>query len=164
LSYLEDERWVLSPLIGNDSVRATFHERQNNIRKLTEELDMLDHSDHRGLGVLSMLADALDDYVRWEEHTLFPGIEEGIERDQLRQLSKLTSKIEANRTRPTQTLHRSVNAKPPARAGGSLFQTVLLMALGAGVLKLIMSALQIGSTEWLRMRIRSTWGDKPPAG
>lgn len=64
LSYLEDEQWVLSPLFGEDNIRTTFHERQNNIRKLTEELDTLDPAQHSGLGALSMLADALDEYVR----------------------------------------------------------------------------------------------------
>lgn len=156
LGYLEDEQWVLSPLIGNDHMRATFHERQNNIRKLTHALDTLDLSKERGLGLLSMFADALDDYVRWAQHTLFPRIEEGIESDALHHLSKLTSKIEANRVRPTQQLHRSVNARPSERKGGSVVHALLLVALAGCFVKLTMAALQVYSAEWLRMHLR-TW-------
>jgi len=156
LNYLEDEQWVLSPLIADDNIRTTFHERQKNIRELIDELDTLDPAQHRGLGVLSMLADALNDYVRWEEHALFPRIEEGIESEQLQQLTELATTIETNRTRPTQRLHRSVNRKPPGRKAPSWVHVLLVLGLATFVINLTMSALRIGSAEWLRTRIR-TW-------
>lgn len=154
LTFMEDEQWVLSPLIGDDQLRATFHEKQKNIRQLADELETIDESRHRGLGVLSMLADALDDYVRWEEHMLFPRIEESIESEQLQQLSKLTATIEAKRSRPTQKLHSSVNAMSFDRTARSIAHALIVIGTFAFVLKLITSALSIFSAEWLRNRIR----------
>lgn len=107
-SYLEDEQRVLSPVIRDLALRDEFNRRHNNVRRLTAELDSLAPAEDPGLGLLSRIADALDDYVRWEEHALFPSIEGTLDDEQLSQLSKVTALIESRRARPTQELHASI--------------------------------------------------------
>lgn len=107
-SYLEDEQRILSPFIPTDVLRDEFTLRHNNVRNLTAELNQLEPAQDPGLGLLSRIADALDDYVRWEEHSLFRTLEETLDEDQLRQLSEATSSIEVLRERPTQELHSSI--------------------------------------------------------
>src|SRR4029453_12475885 len=99
---LEDEQWVLSPLIGDAHLRAEFHLRHKNIRELSDQLYRVELSEDPGLGLVARVANALDDYVRWEEHTLYPRIVDGIDKDKLRQLAELTASMEAGRNRPTQ--------------------------------------------------------------
>lgn len=107
-SYLEDEQRVLSPVISDSSLREEFQQRHNNVRSLTDKLDQLEPAQDPGLGLLSRIADVLDEYVRWEEHSLFPAIEDSLNDEQLQQLSEVTATIEALRTRPTQELHVSI--------------------------------------------------------
>jgi hemerythrin-like domain-containing protein len=107
-SYLDDEQTVLSPLIPSTMLRDEFQQRHNNVRNLMSRLDQLDPAQDPGLGYLSRLANVLDDYVRWEEHSLFPAIEQTLDDEQLKQLSELTASIESLRARPTQKLHASV--------------------------------------------------------
>ena len=107
-SYLEDEQRVLSSVIPDNGLRKEFQQRHNNVRKLTAELNGLEPTDDPGLGLLSRIADALDEYVRWEEHSLFPAIQETLDDEQLKTLSEATATIEAIRSRPTQELHSSV--------------------------------------------------------
>ncbi|MBX9571780.1 MAG: hypothetical protein K2X77_23005 [Candidatus Obscuribacterales bacterium] len=107
-SYLEDEQRVLSPVIHDNTLREEFQQRHNNVRSLTKALDQLDPAQDPGLGLLSRIADALDEYVRWEEHSLFPAIEQSLDAEQMQQLSEATASIEALRSRPTQELHASI--------------------------------------------------------
>lgn len=107
-SYLEDEQRVLSPVIPDGALREEFQQRHNNVRSLTAELNVLEPSEDPGLGLLSRIADALDEYVRWEEHSLFPTIQESLDDEQLNKLSEATATIEALRLRPTQELHASI--------------------------------------------------------
>lgn len=107
-SYLEDEQRVLSSVIPDDDLRIELQCRHNNVRNLLVELNQLESEQDPGLGLLSRIADVLDDYVRWEEHTLFPSIEEQLGQEQLERLAQTTTAIEAVRTRPTQQLHSSV--------------------------------------------------------
>jgi hemerythrin-like domain-containing protein len=106
-SYLEDEQRVLSSVIPNDALRGEFGQRHNNVRNLMAELAQVDPDQDPGLGLLSRIADALDDYVRWEEHSLFPAIEETLDDEQLKNLFGETASIEALRARFTQELHAS---------------------------------------------------------
>ncbi len=114
---LEDEQWILSPVIGDAHLREEFHQRHRNIRELTEQLYDVGMSEDPGVGLLSRLANALDDYVRWEENILYPRIGESIfeNKDGSRELSRLTSSMEAGRSRTTQKLHKSVTLQQPAR-------------------------------------------------
>jgi hypothetical protein len=107
-SYLEDEQRVLSAVIPDAESRSELQRRHNNVRGLLAELNQLESEQDPGLGLLSRIADVLDDYVRWEEHTLFPCIEEQLGQEQLEKLAETTTAIEANRTRPTQQLHYSI--------------------------------------------------------
>lgn len=107
-SYLTDEHKALYPVIFNNSLREEFEQRHNNVRSLTARLRQLDPAMDPGLGLLSRIADALDEYVRWEEHSLFPAIEDSLDDEQLKQLSEVTTTIEALRARPTQELHVSI--------------------------------------------------------
>jgi hemerythrin-like domain-containing protein len=107
-SYLEDEQRVLSPVIPDNAMKEEFQRRHNNVQSLTAELDLLQPSEDPGLGLLSRIADALDEYVRWEEHSLFPAIQETLDDEQLSKLSEATETLEARRTRPTQELHTSI--------------------------------------------------------
>ena len=107
-SYLEDEQRILSPVITDNENRVELQRRHDNVRTLLAKLNQLESEEDPGLGLFSRIADALDDYVRWEEHTLFPCIEEQLDDEQLDQLAETTTAIEANRTRPTQQLHNSV--------------------------------------------------------
>jgi hypothetical protein len=107
-SYLEDEQRVLSPVIANTEHRTELQRRHNNVRSLLAELNQLESAEDPGLGLLSRIADVLDDYVRWQEHTLLPAIEEDLGQEQLEILTRTTTAIEAERKRPTQILHSSV--------------------------------------------------------
>jgi hemerythrin-like domain-containing protein len=107
-SYLEDEQRILSSVIPNNVLKDEFKQRHNSVRTLTSKLDRLEPAEDPGLGLLSRIADALDEYVRWEEHALFPAIENMLDDEQLEQLSKATGSIEELRSRPTQQLHASI--------------------------------------------------------
>ncbi|MBX9694109.1 MAG: hypothetical protein K2Z81_17130 [Cyanobacteria bacterium] len=111
---LEDEQWILSPIIGDANLRAEFHQRHRDIRELTDQLSRVELSEDPGVGLMSRVANALDDYVRWEENTLYPRISDGIEGYDLQQLSKLTMILESVRNRPTQRLHKSVKLDQPS--------------------------------------------------
>lgn len=114
---LEDEQWILSPLIGDFNLRAEFHQRHRDIRELSERLYNVELSEDPGVGLVARVANALDDYVRWEENTLYPRIVDGIEKDDAQQLSKLTFLMEARRNRPTQRLHKSKTLRQPSGLG-----------------------------------------------
>lgn len=103
---LEDEQWVLSPLIGDADLRKEFHQRHRNIRKLTKLLFKPRTSLDPGLGLMSRVANVIDDYVRWEENILYPRIEDGLEKYNLARLSKLTSKLETDRNHKPKQIHR----------------------------------------------------------
>jgi len=105
---LEDEQWILSPLIGDVNLRGEFHRRHRAINELSLQLSNLDVSETPGLGLIARVANALDDYVRWEENTLFPRIAEGIANVDSSHLSKMTTEMEEKRKRPTQRLHHSI--------------------------------------------------------
>lgn len=107
---LEDEQWILSQFIGDAHLRAEFHQRHKTIRALVVQLCHVHQCEDPGLGLVSRLSNALDDYVRWEENTLFPRILDGISYDALRALTRLTSQMESGRHRTIQQLHRSVTA------------------------------------------------------
>jgi hypothetical protein len=111
---LEDEQWILSSMIGDDHLRDEFHQRHRNIKELTTELCGVGQAQDPGVGLVARVANALDDYVRWEQHTLYPRIEDGSEHDQLQQLSELTASMETKRNRPTQRLHSSVTLQQPS--------------------------------------------------
>ena len=99
---------LYSPVIHDNALREEFQQRHNNVRSLTTALDRLDPAQDPVLGLLSRIADALDEYVRWEEHSLFPAIEQSLDAEQMEQLSEATASIEALRSRPTQELHASI--------------------------------------------------------
>lgn len=106
---LEDEQWILSPLIGDAMLRAEFHQRHRTIRELSLQLRTVETDESPSLGLIARVANALDDYVRWEENTLFPRIAEGIANTDSKRLCKLTSDMEATRQRPTQLMHHSIS-------------------------------------------------------
>jgi len=107
-SFLEDEQRILSPVIADNELRTQLQQHHNNVRSLLAQLDELESAEDPGLGLLSRIADVLDNYVRWEENTLFPSIEERLGDKQMEKLTETTAAIEANRSRPTQRLHASV--------------------------------------------------------
>jgi len=111
---LEDEQWILSPVIGDDKLRAEFHQRHRNIRELSAELSSVELSEDPGLGLVARIANALDDYVRWAEHTLFPRIEQGSECAQLQHVARLTADMEKQRNRRGQRLHSSIKLQQPS--------------------------------------------------
>ena len=97
---LEDEQWILSSLIGDSSLRHEFHERHRNIRRLTKQLNKLVIlAQDPGLYLMASISNQLEDYVRWEENTLYPRIENGMEKDDLELLSRLTGSMELERNR-----------------------------------------------------------------
>lgn len=108
LSYLKDEDAILFPVIPTDELKEKFVHHHQTIHKLTAALANVGSEDDPGLGLLARVADAIDDYVRWEEHVLFPVIEANSGREVLEHLYNMTSEMEATRNRPTQTLHKSV--------------------------------------------------------
>ena len=114
LSYLEDERRVLSPVITRQALRAEFEEHHNNVRRHINELEQCDSSVDPGLGLLARVADSLDAYVRWEENSLFPALESSLNPQTMSLLHELTSSMEARRNRPTQWLHGSINLEQPS--------------------------------------------------
>jgi len=118
LSYLEDEQRVLSPVITDEALRAEFQQHHNNVRKLISELDQIEPAIDPGLGLIASVASSLDAYVRWEENSLFPALEQTLGSDELSKLSGLTASIEAGRSRPTQLLHRSISLEIPSGLPG----------------------------------------------
>lgn len=106
-SYLDDEQRILSPVIS-DERKTELQRRHDNVRGLLAQLNQLEAEEDPGLGLFSRIADALDDYVRWEEHSLFPSIEEQLGEEQLEMLAETTTAVEASRIRPTQKLHNSI--------------------------------------------------------
>jgi hypothetical protein len=108
-TFLNDEHRVLSPVIANNELRDRLEQHHDSVRSLLAELEQLESAQDPGLGLLSRIADVLDNYVRWEENTLFPCIQEQLDGSQLEKLSETTAAIEASRTRPTQQLHSSVS-------------------------------------------------------
>ena len=113
LSYLEDEQRILSPVISDVALRAEFTHHHNNVRKLISELDKLEPAFDPGLGLIASVAAALETYVRWEENSLFPSLEQTLDHDDLTKLSRVTESIEVGRSRPTQVLHRSIALQIP---------------------------------------------------
>jgi iron-sulfur cluster repair protein YtfE (RIC family) len=108
-SSLDDERRVLSSAVAQTGLGHVFQEHHNRLRDLIKELNKLDPSQDPGLGLVARIADALDDYVRWEENSLFPAIEDKLSDEELQQLAEITASIEQDRHRPTQRLHASVS-------------------------------------------------------
>ena len=90
LSYLEDEQRVLSPVITNEALRAEFQHHQNNVRKFIDELEQLEPAVDPGLSLMASLAGALENYVRWEENSLFSALEQTLDATDLTMLSGLT--------------------------------------------------------------------------
>jgi hypothetical protein len=113
LSYLEDEQRVLSPVISNGALRAQFQQHHNNVRTLINELDQLESAVDPGLGLMASVASSLDAYIRWEENSLFPALEQTLNGEELSKLCGLTASIEAGRSRPTQLLHGSITLEKP---------------------------------------------------
>jgi hypothetical protein len=111
---LEDEKRVLSPVVARIGLGQAFHYHHSNIGALAKKLHGLDRFVDPGLGLVSRIADALDEYVRWEEGVLFPEIESLLNEQDLLALANITAMIEGSRYRSTQDLHASVGAdKPP---------------------------------------------------
>ncbi|SRR5579875_699568 len=104
---LEDERQILTPLIGDTALTQAFYEHHKEIGDLIAELRKVDPTSDPGLGLVSRLADALDRYVRWEENRLFPVIEDKLTAEELKRLAEVAAALESHRHRPTQELHAS---------------------------------------------------------
>ncbi len=113
LSYLEDEQRVLSPSITDAALRAEFQQHHNNVRKLLNALEQSDPTIDPGLGLMASVAAALETYVRWEENSLFPALEQSLDHEGLSNLSELTTHMESTRLRPTQLLHSSIALEMP---------------------------------------------------
>jgi len=111
---LEDEQWMLSPVIGDEALRTEFHQRHRSIKALTLELCAVEEGQDPGVGLVARVANALDDYVRWEQNTLYPRIECGSESEQLGQIAKLSEEMETRRNRSTQLLHSSILLRQPS--------------------------------------------------
>lgn len=107
LSLLDEQR-VLAPLLARTGYAHRFYRHHHRIRDLMECLNKLEPSEDPGLGILSMLGNALDEYVRWEENVLFPAIESQLSDEELTWLAGITEQIEQTRCRPTQRLHASI--------------------------------------------------------
>lgn len=109
LTYLHDEQRVLSSLIEDDVLRSEFQEHHNSIREFIYQLDLVEPSVDPGIGLLASISAVLESYVRWEENSLFPLLEQTLSHEVLSKLKESTDSIESARTRPTQLLHRSIN-------------------------------------------------------
>jgi hemerythrin-like domain-containing protein len=109
LNYVYDEERILSPVIPDGALKDKFVEHHLRIRRLSSKIEMLEAKTDPGLGLIARLADAIDDYVRWEEHVLFPALEKSLPSDQLDNVSERASNLEITRDRPTQSMHRSVH-------------------------------------------------------
>lgn len=72
---VEDERRLLLPFIARTGLAHRFHQLHFRLRDLTTLIRRLDPCEDPGLGLTSMFSNALDEYVRWEEHVLFPALE-----------------------------------------------------------------------------------------
>lgn len=106
--FLLDGQRVLAPLLARTGYAHRFYRHHHRIRDLMECLNKLEPSEDPGLGILSMLGNPLDEYVRWEENVLFPAIESQLSDEELTWLAGTTEQIEQTRCRPTQRIHASV--------------------------------------------------------
>lgn len=107
LSLAEEQR-VLAPMLARTGYAHRFFRHHQRIRDLIERLNKLEEAEDPGLGLLSMLGNALDDYVRWEENVLFPAIERMLNDEESAWLVEVTQLLEKSRCRPTQNLHASI--------------------------------------------------------
>ncbi|MBS1992679.1 MAG: hemerythrin domain-containing protein [Cyanobacteria bacterium SZAS LIN-3] len=105
---LEDENRVLSRAVVNTGLGHIFQQHHDRVRELIKQLNKADPLVDPGLGLIARIADALDDYVRWEENSLFPAIENKLTDGELKQLAEISSSIEEHRHRPTQQRHASI--------------------------------------------------------
>lgn len=105
---LADEQRVLAPMLARTGYAHRFFRHHQRIRDLIESLNKLEEAEDPGVGLLSMLGNALDDYVRWEENILFPAIERMLNDEESAWLVEVTQHLENSRCRPTQNLHASI--------------------------------------------------------
>lgn len=110
LEFLEDEQWVLSPVIGDRTLRDEMHKRHSSLRALLVSLSLLPASKTPGSELVVRISRQLQELVRWEEHELFPRIEENLGAEQVRRLERLTGKIQQRRT-PLVPLVRRSNSR-----------------------------------------------------
>lgn len=111
LPYLQDEHKLLSAVVPATLIDE-FCNRHNNVLKALDVLMQTDLSFSPRLDLLSETASALNDYVHWEERTLFPAIENLLAQEELAELQKQTQSMEDFRSRPTQRLHESITHAP----------------------------------------------------
>ncbi|MDZ4833323.1 MAG: hemerythrin domain-containing protein [Candidatus Melainabacteria bacterium] len=111
--FLLDELQVLVPMLARTGYAHRFLKHHQRIRYLIACVNELDESEDPGVGLLSMLGNALDDYVRWEENILFPAIEKMLNDEELAWLVGVTQPIEESRCRPTQALNVSIAGAYP---------------------------------------------------
>ncbi len=105
---LSDEQRVLAPMLARTGYAHRFFRHHQRIRDLIERLNKLEEAEDPGLGLLSMLGNALDDYVRWEQNVLFSAIERMLNDEESAWLVEVTQHLEKSRCRPTQNLHASI--------------------------------------------------------
>lgn len=107
LPYLEDEHRILSTTIPGHLI-GEFSHKYNQANHALSRLSAIEKVEDLNSDLLSRAAAALDEYVRWEEHVLYPEIEGLLSESELKQLSEKTEEVEGMRKRPTQRLHCSV--------------------------------------------------------
>lgn len=105
-AYLQDEHRILASVVPSELIDDYYH-RYNNVCLEIDKLLLQDQIIAPEADLLARIANALNDYIRWEERTLFPAIEEMLPPRDLEQLTEKTAAIDATHSRLTQKLHSS---------------------------------------------------------
>jgi hypothetical protein len=108
-SYICDEDAALSQLGINE---VLWQKVSRDHKKIVQSLERLPNADdHLRLRTFfARLGSLIDSHIRWDEHVLFPYIQETSDSSTLSQVYKYTANLESKRKRPTQRLHRSTKA------------------------------------------------------
>ena len=107
-SYLADEDTALSQVGISEALwDKAARDHAEIIRSLEQLPNAGDHSHLRKH--FDSLARLIDSHVRWDEHVLFPYIQDTTDTSPLSDIYMFTEVIESKRHRPTQRLHHSID-------------------------------------------------------
>ncbi|MGH2509763.1 MAG: hypothetical protein ACRDHZ_20480 [Ktedonobacteraceae bacterium] len=107
--YLEDEERILRQFIHEDALWNELTTRHLKLSTQIARLEAIEPANDPGANRMRNISRTLiNDYVRWEERTLFPTLEARLSESDLASLGELTNEVESKRFRPTQVSHASV--------------------------------------------------------
>lgn len=99
LEILDDEHWLLSPVIRDARPRTEMLFRHITIRELIGGLKHASQSADPGSEIIVRLTHHLNELVCWEQRELLPSLEDGLGADQIPGLTRMAAKISSRSLR-----------------------------------------------------------------